>query len=108
MGVLFVFCFFRFHALIAGETLPFTLVVRDPLGNSFIGSSEHENPADDPKITVRAEEGSVTMLQEGLSFRVFWGRGRRGKAGPKSLARRKLPAGSTHNTHGEVRMSRSM
>lgn len=45
----------RFGALIAGETLPFKLIVRDPLGNSFIGSSEHENPADDPKITVRRE-----------------------------------------------------
>lgn len=47
----------RFGQLIAGETLPFTLIVRDPLGNSFVGSSEHENPADDPKITVRAKGG---------------------------------------------------
>lgn len=43
----------RFQALIEGKTLPFTLVVRDPLGNSFVGSSEHENPADDPRIKVR-------------------------------------------------------
>lgn len=50
-------CCFRFRALIAGETLPFTLVVRDPMGNSFIGSLEHENPADDPKITVRGARG---------------------------------------------------
>lgn len=42
----------RFGALVAGETLPFSLVLRDPLGNSFIGSSEYENPADDPQMTV--------------------------------------------------------
>ena len=43
----------RFRALVAGEMLPFTLIVRDPVGNSFIGSTEHENPADDPNIEVR-------------------------------------------------------
>lgn len=42
----------KFRNLIEGETLPFTLLLRDPLGNSFIGSLEHENPADDPHITV--------------------------------------------------------
>lgn len=61
--------------MIAGETLPFTLVVRDPLGNSFIGSSEHENPADDPKITVRAEEGSVIMLHRRVVISCLLGKG---------------------------------
>eukprot|EP00752_Nemacystus_decipiens_P011158 g9914.t1 len=54
----------RFRALIAGETLPFTLVVRDPLGNSFVGSSEHENPADDPKITVDSFERTFQENEE--------------------------------------------
>lgn len=31
---------------------PFTLRLQDPLGNSFVGSLEHENPVDDPNITV--------------------------------------------------------
>ncbi|CAM9235745.1 unnamed protein product [Ascophyllum nodosum] len=48
----------RFRALVAGEMLPFTLIVRDPVGNSFIGSTEHENPADDPNIEVERFERS--------------------------------------------------
>eukprot|EP00903_Cladosiphon_okamuranus_P005534 g5511.t1 len=54
----------RFRALIDGETLPFTLAVRDPLGNSFIGSSEHENPADDPKISVEWFERTFEENEE--------------------------------------------
>ncbi|CAM9328873.1 unnamed protein product [Ectocarpus sp. 12 AP-2014] len=54
----------RFGALIAGESLPFTLVVRDPLGNSFIGSSEHENPADDPNMTVEWFERTFEENEE--------------------------------------------
>ncbi|CAM9659732.1 unnamed protein product [Choristocarpus tenellus] len=42
----------RFQRLIVGKAFPFTLVLRDPLGNSFIGSLEHEDPADDPNIEV--------------------------------------------------------
>lgn len=41
-----------FRSLMDGETMPFTLRLRDPLGNSFIGSAEHENPVDDPMIEV--------------------------------------------------------
>lgn len=43
----------RFRTLIEGKSVPFLMIVRDPLGNSFIGSSEHENPSDDPNIEVR-------------------------------------------------------
>lgn len=54
----------RFRSLIQGDTLPFTLVVRDPLGNSFVGSAEHENPVDDPKITVEWFERTFQENEE--------------------------------------------
>lgn len=63
--------FIRFRALVDGEMFPFTLVVRDPVGNSFIGSTEFENPADDPNITVRRRfvERFSTMRNGHLSER---------------------------------------
>eukprot|EP00904_Undaria_pinnatifida_P009842 jgi/Undpi1/5989/HiC_scaffold_2.g01263.m1 len=54
----------KFRSLIEGETLPFTLVVRDPLGNSFVGSAEHENPVDDPNITVEWFERTFEENEE--------------------------------------------
>jgi hypothetical protein len=42
----------RLDALRAGEAFPFTLQLRDPLGNSFIGSQSYENPEEDPQIQV--------------------------------------------------------
>ncbi|KAG5183327.1 ZPR1 zinc-finger domain-containing protein, partial [Tribonema minus] len=38
----------KLDALRDGQHFPFTLVLRDPLGNSFIGALGYDDPADDP------------------------------------------------------------
>jgi len=46
----------RFNDIIEGKNLPFTIILRDPMGNSFIGTKGDMAPEDDPFLKIEEYE----------------------------------------------------